>query len=84
MGGGVGLGGQGGCERRTEVFVKIQKKKFFFFFFWGGGGGGWVGGGGVRVDVNQELKFFGKLKKKNWGGGGWVHGGVRVGGSGWM
>ena len=21
--GGVGLGGQGGCERRTEVFVKI-------------------------------------------------------------
>ena len=36
----------------------------------GGGGGGWVGGGGeVRVDVNQELKFFGKFKKKNWGGG---------------
>ena len=27
--GGVGLGGggQGGCERRIEVFVKIQKKK---------------------------------------------------------
>ena len=22
-GGGVGLGGQGGCERRIEVFVKI-------------------------------------------------------------
>ena len=44
MGGGVGvgLGGQSGCERRIEVFVKIQKKKF-----WGGGGGlgGWVGGG---------------------------------------
>ena len=38
------------------------------------------GGGGVRVDVNQELKFFGKFKKKNWGGGGWVHGGG--GGSG--
>ena len=32
--------GQGGCERRIEVFVKIQKKKFFFFF---GGGGGRVG-----------------------------------------
>ena len=31
-------GGQGGCERRIEVFVKIQKKKF--------GGGGPVGGGG--------------------------------------
>ena len=37
------------------------------------------------MDVNQELKFFGKFKKtKNMGGGGWVHGGVRVGGSGWM
>ena len=49
MGGGVGLGGESGCERRIEVFVKIQKKKFFF---WGGGGGG---GGG---DVNEELKFL--------------------------
>ena len=40
--GGVGLGGgQGGCERRIEVFVKIQKKKF-----WGGGGGVRWGGGG--------------------------------------
>ena len=38
------------------------------------------------MDVNQELKFFGKFKKKkNWGReGGWVHGGVRAGGSGWM
>ena len=44
MGGGVGvgLGGQSGCERRIEVFVKIPKKKIFFF-----GGGGSVGGGGV-------------------------------------
>ena len=25
-GGGFGLGGQGGYERRIEVFVKIQKK----------------------------------------------------------
>ena len=36
MGGGgvgVGLGGQSGCEKRIEVFVKIQKKNFF----WGGG-----------------------------------------------
>ena len=42
--GGVGLGGgQGGCERRIEVFVKIQKKKFFF---WGRGGGSGGGGGG--------------------------------------
>ena len=45
-GGGFGLGGQGGCELRSEAFVNIQKKNFFFFFGWGGGGGG------VRVDVN--------------------------------
>ena len=32
--------GQGGCERRMEVFVKNQKKKF------GGGGGGGGGGSG--------------------------------------
>ena len=59
--GGVGLGGvrggcQGGCERRIEVFVKIQKKKKLV----GGsrdGGDGQVGGG-VRVDVNEELKFL--------------------------
>ena len=38
--GGVGLGGQGGCERRIEVFVKIQKKNF-------GGGRGSGRGGGV-------------------------------------
>ena len=49
----VGGGGQGGCERRIEVFVKIQKKKFFF-----GGGAGSGGGGGVRMDVNEELKFL--------------------------
>ena len=44
--GGVGLGGQSGCERRIEVFVKIKKKKDFF---WGGLGGPWwgsVGGSG--------------------------------------
>ena len=40
--------------------------------------------GGVRVDVNEELKFLRKLKKKNffWGGGGGsgVSGRGRVGG----
>ena len=42
MGGvGVGLGGQSGCERRIEFFVKIQKKNFG-----GGDGGGSVGGSG--------------------------------------
>ena len=56
---GVGFWGQGGCEQRIEVFVKIQKKKIFFFFFWGGGVGGRVRlGGGVRVNVNEELKFL--------------------------
>ena len=47
-GGGVGFGGQGGCERRIEVFVKIQKKKIS-----GGGGGG--GGGGVGGGVEVGL-----------------------------
>ena len=35
------VGGQGGCERRSKVFVKIQKKKILR----GGGGVGRVGGG---------------------------------------
>ena len=55
-GGRVEFGGQGGCERRIEVFVKIQKKKKFFFGGWGVGGGGGRGrgrAGGVRVDVNE-------------------------------
>ena len=59
VGGGRGqVGGQSGCERRIEVFVKIPKQKYFFF--WGGGGsvGGGGVGGGVRVDVNEELKFL--------------------------
>ena len=53
----------------------------------GGGGSGWSGG--IRVDVNEELKFLRKFKKKNfffWGGGGrgvrWGVGGV--GRLGWM
>ena len=39
-----GLGGQGGCDRKIEVFGKIHTKKKI------GGGGG--------VDVNEELKFL--------------------------
>ena len=46
--------------------MKIQKKKFFLGGGGGvgGGGGGWgvsgrgQVGGGVRVDVNEELKFL--------------------------
>ena len=45
VGGGGGGFGQGGCERRIEVFVKIQKKKI------------WEGGRVGGVDVNEELKF---------------------------
>ena len=57
MGGGQGGGGhrvwgQGGCERRSKVFVKIQKKKKNFFFF---GGGGWVGVGGGRGGVRSGV-----------------------------
>ena len=39
--------------------MKIKKKL-------GGGGSGW---GGVRVDVNEKLKFLGKITKKIRGGG---------------
>ena len=46
----------------------------------GGGGGGDRVGGGVKVDVNEELKFWGKFTKKNWGVG---SGGGQVGGLGW-
>ena len=73
--------GQGGCERRIEVFVKIKKKKL------GGSGGRGVGGSvggvalgwGVRVDAN-EIEVFVKIQKKKWGGG--FGGGGRWGGSG--
>ena len=51
QGGGEGSGwggGQGGCVRRIEVFGKIHQNKI------SGEGSGW----GVRVDVNEELKFL--------------------------
>ena len=50
---GVGLGGQGGCNRRIEVFGKIHTQKKNQGRFVG------VRVGGVRVDVNEELKFGG-------------------------
>ena len=88
-GGGVGRGvgsrgGSGGWERRSEAFVKIQKKNF------SGGGGGGGGGGMVRVDVNGEVNFCENSKKKIVGGGRVGGRGVRGGGasgwrgSGWM
>ena len=61
--------GQGGCEPRIELIVKMHTKKFGR-----GGGGCWEGGGErieiivkmqrggggqgeVRVDLNEELKL---------------------------
>ena len=68
LGGGGGgswggqVGGQGGCELGIEVFVNtcIQKKNFFLGGVGlGRGGSGWgVGLRGVRVHVNDELKFL--------------------------
>ena len=55
---GVGLGGQSGCERRIEVFVKIQKKN------WGGGGVRW-GGGSVMEGVRWGVGLVGR-------GSGWM------------
>ena len=49
------------------------------------GGGVRSGSGfGVRVDVNEELKLFGKFTKKNWGVGRGSGGGSGWWGSGWM
>ena len=55
-------GGQGGCEPRIKVFVKIQKKKKYFFGGVGGSGGGsgWWGGW-ARVDVNAMLGVGGDV-----------------------
>ena len=43
-----------------ELKFKFKKKKIFFGGGVGGGGGQWEGSGwgGVRVDVNEELKFL--------------------------
>ena len=56
---GVGLGGQSGCERRIEVFVKIQKKNL------GGGGSGGGGGGSVAEGVRWGVGLVGR-------GSGWM------------
>ena len=62
---GVGFGGgQGRCERRSEVFVKIQKKMGVV-----GSGGGGVGLGGGQGRCERHSGVFVKIKKKNGGGG---------------
>ena len=69
-------GSQGGCEWRSEAFVKIQKKKNWKGGGVGSGGGGVrVEGGGGRADVYGEVKTF-------LGGRGVGFGGVRVDGNG--
>ena len=63
MGRGVGLvggGGQGGCERRIKVFVKIKKKNKF-------GGGGFGGGGRGLGRGGRGLGQGGLV-----GGSGWM------------
>ena len=80
---GGGLGGQGGCEWRSEAFVRIQKKNIFR----GGGVSGQGGGGGVGLGgqggCEQRIEAIVKIQKKKifffLGGGG-----CRVGESGWM
>ena len=71
VGGGCSGWGKGGCERRIEVFVKIQKKLLGRVrsggsfcenskkkFREGVRSRGWGSGWGVRVDVNKEFKFL--------------------------
>ena len=57
---GSGLGGQSGCERRIEVFVKIKKKKN------SGGGGRWGGRGrvGGQSGFERRIEIFVKIQKK--------------------
>ena len=80
------MGGQVGCDRRIEVLGKIDKKIRAGRARGVRWGSGWWG---VRVDVNEELKFFCENSKKYiffWGGGGrgggWVGEGGGVGGQG--
>ena len=71
--------GRGGCERRIEVFVKIQKKN------WGGGEGQVGGGGGGQGGCERRIVVFVKIKKNIFFfGGGGVGGRGQAGGSGWM
>ena len=57
-------GGQGGCDRRIEVFGKIHRKKF-----------NWGGGRGVRLVVGGSGKkvLYNIKKMKKCGGGGRGH-----------
>ena len=58
---GGGGGGQGGCEWRSEAFVKIQKK-IFLIWVGGSGGGGGVQGGWEHLNTSLS----------GGGGSGWM------------
>ena len=55
-GGGRVLGGQGRCEQRSEVFVKIQKKKSFL-------GGGGQGDNSAKTRNMRRLFIHGAMSK---------------------
>ena len=61
------MGGQGGCERRIEVFVKIQKKNGGGV---GGGEGGEGSGWGGQGGCDRRIEVYWKIQKKIGEGGG--------------
>ena len=69
-GGRVGEGGQGGCERRIKVFVKIKEE----YFPGGGVGSGRVRGGGrgggCQGGCERRIEVSVEMQKKSGGGGG--------------
>ena len=59
----VGWDGQGGCERRIEVIVKMKKS-------WGGGGGpgvGWGGQCGCEIEAIVKMKISRGRPGQGWG-----------------
>ena len=60
----MGGEGQGGCDRRIEVFGKIHKTKFQ------GGGRFWGFGLGGQGGCECRIEVFMKIQKKKLGGGG--------------
>ena len=54
--GGSGWGGQGGCERKIEVNVKMQKSSLEGSEGWGSGSRGSVCGGGGQGGCERKLK----------------------------
>ena len=64
LGGGVGLGGQDGCERRIKVFVKIQKNEEKNLVGVGLGGGG--GQGGCERRIEGVRWWVGLVRGSGW------------------